>query len=148
MIEMNKDDYYVIPATGQSETIHLHKVKSAPAFFRGCFDYCYKSELATIYKDVFSNWSILILFSDEIAEPFLDWANVNFDLLNSPAHSTEHAWEEGAKEYLDKGFQLIILRGSFDIYCLLKYFVTCHEEEPEWLDIYNKISLEFSSKVV
>jgi hypothetical protein len=150
--DIDKNDYYIIPGNADEETLYIHKVRSAPTFFRGCFEYCYQERLATIYKDMFNTWSLLVLFTDEIANAFLDWSNVNFELLQSPFHSTEFEWEKREKEWAPKGFRVVVLRGNLDLYCLLRYMRTCIKDDvegaPGWFDVYTKIESQFSKDFV
>lgn len=148
MKALEQNDYYILNDTSMGEPLYIHKVKNAPAFFRGCFDYCYSNKLATVYKDMFSNWALLVLFSDDIANAFLDWAVTNFDLLNSPLLSTELEWSKYEEEYVKQGFKLIVLRGELDVYCLMRYLKTCFNEEPCWNDVYSKMELEFAGLLV
>jgi len=143
--EINDRDYYVIPDPIAGDTLYIHKEKSAPAFFRGCFDYCYSQELATIYKDTFGRWTVISLLTEDIANAFLDWSCENFDLLHEPLLASESYWSDLVEQQEDKDFRLITLRGELDLYCLLKYLHTCYlDQAPLWDDVYKKIELQFS----
>jgi hypothetical protein len=147
--EVNEQEYYVISDADGGAPLYIHKEKSAPSFFRGCFDYCYSIGLSTIYKDPFCRWSMLAILTDEIADAFLDWASMQFDMLHSPLLASEARWEKHAAEYEARDFRLVVLRGNLDMYCMLRYLRTCaKDEKPLWDDLYKKIELEYATSFV
>jgi len=147
--EVNEREYYVISDSVGGSPLYIHKEKSAPQFFRGCFDYCYSVSLATIYKDPFCRWSILAILTDEIADAFLDWACIQFDMLHSPLLASEAKWAQYEEEYMEKDFRLVVLRGKLDMYCLLRYLRTCAPKEmPMWDEVYKRIELEYAPSFV
>lgn len=142
--EITEQNYYEIASTSDHEVLFLHKERDAPAFFRGCFDFVMEKKLGIIYKDVFNQWSLLAFLSDDIYTAFLDWACNNFDLLNGPLHSTEKDWEKSIKEMKEGGFELVVLRGELDFYCMLRYLYTCYTvTQPSWEAIFRKVEMEF-----
>lgn len=149
MPEVNDQEYYKIPDPTSGKIMYMHKVDSAPYFFRGCLDCCFSKGLATVYKDDATQWSFLSILSDEVADAFADWSSVNFDLMACEPLDTEASWVNYSNQEEFENFSLLIFRGNLDMYCMFKYLYTIFlDETPVWEPVFRTLECEFLPQIV
>jgi hypothetical protein len=109
----------------------------------------YKLNFSKIYKDCYGSWTLLALFVNDISDAFRDWSKNNFDLQESELLTTETYWKNLKKVWKDKKFDLVVFRGSINIYCLVKSLYGCVSEPlPDWKKDFILIHSDFKSKIV